>query len=81
MKTKDAIEIAFSEEYQTLEQLLKSIVNLSQHIIEDNKISIESDKDFPTVIRQRQVQSITSLSTALSKTIDKISLIESKEES
>lgn len=65
MKTKEALKVSISEEFQTLEELLESIKKLSSHVIEDNKISSE----FPTHIRLSQTSSLVVLSKALNETV------------
>lgn len=80
MKTKQAIQVCKDGDHQNFQELLHSIAKISNHVMEDNKISIQTDSNFPLDIRKRQVQSLDVLVSILKQTLTIIeSTIKSEE--
>lgn len=69
MKTEQAVKIRKDEDTQTFQELLESIANLSSHVVNDNKVSIELDANFPLSIRKHQINSLDVLLFALKSTL------------
>lgn len=69
MKTKQAIQTRKDCAHQNFQELLQSISKVSNHMIDDNEVSMELDSDFPLEIRKRQVSSLSSLIKVLEETL------------
>lgn len=68
MKTKKVLKLRKDKDTQTFEELFVSISKLSTHVVNDNKLSIEADAEFPMDIRYNQIQSLSVLVKALKET-------------
>lgn len=66
MKTKKVLKLR--KDTQTFEELFVSISKLSTHVVNDNKLSIEADAEFPMDIRYNQIQSLSVLVKTLKET-------------
>lgn len=82
MKTKQAVQIRKDDAHQNFQELLHSITKMSNHMMDDNEVSIKTDSDFPVEIRKRQVSSLSTLVKVLEETLTIIEFnIDSEEDS
>lgn len=80
MKTKQAIQVRKDDAHQNFQELLHSITKISNHVMNDNEVSIKLDANFPLNIRKHQVQSLDVLVSTLKKTLTIIEFTINSEE-
>ena len=80
MKMKQAIQVRKDDAHQNFQELLHSITKISNHVMNDNEVCIQTDSDFPLEIRKRQVQGLDVLVSTLKQTLTVIEFTIDSEE-